>query len=74
MGVVVIKVGKHLFIRKIESNKFNVENRRGLLLGKISYNVKWRRFIYEPEIGTYYSSGCGIPLFEFIKKLDIGEY
>lgn len=70
----MIKIGKHLFVKKLESNRFQVESTRGLILGIITFDPHWRRYVYEPNIDTYYSSDCGIPLFEFIAKLDKGEY
>lgn len=69
----MIKVGKHLFIKK-QGKEFIVESKRHDVLGKIVYYARWKRFIFEPDVDTFYSSDCGIPLFEFISKLDNGEY
>lgn len=69
----MIKVGKHLFVKKA-GNEFLVLNKRDMFLGKICFNLRWKRYVFEPDGGTYYSSDCGIPLFEFIAKLDNGEY
>ena len=69
----MIKVGKHLWVKK-DGDKFLVIDKRNELLGKITYYARWKRFIFEPDMGTFYSSDCMIPLGEFTKKLDNGDF
>lgn len=49
-----------------------VENKHGQELGKIYYNSKWKKFIFDIE-GTYFDSSCLSAIASRLTWLDIGK-
>ena len=53
-----------------EDGLWYVYNHKGEHLGEIFYKNSWKRWIFEPDSETYYSSECLEQIIEFLKKLD----
>jgi hypothetical protein len=40
-------------------------------MGGITFNPRWRQYVFEPEIATYWSSGCMKNITSFIDDLNM---
>ena len=52
-----------------KTRDYKIINNKCIDLGFISYKTSWRDHVFEPIVGTVWSSGCLEDVTSFIKKI-----
>lgn len=55
-------------IAQVGKNKFMVITKKDdIFLGDITYYKRWRKWIFTPDVGTFYDSECMIEIGEYLR-------
>jgi hypothetical protein len=55
---------------KKEPEVIEVINHRGEFLGEIYYKGRWKKWIFQPDMETFYDASCLLEVVKQLNKLD----
>jgi len=64
-----MRLGKFMNVFKVEDQVYEVIDRKHQRLGMITYYKAWNRYVFEGDVGTFYSWDCLKPLYNFMRDL-----